>query len=64
MLSCFSRILLSATPWTKACQAPHGDSPARIHEWIVIKKKKKTFLLNTTKLFDFFLNQCKYLNTL
>ena len=34
----FSCVLLFATPWTTACQAPtvHGISQARILEWVAM----------------------------
>ena len=35
VLTCFSRVLLLATPWTVAYQAPpHGILQARILEWV------------------------------
>ena len=39
VLSCSSRVQLSATPWTVARQAPsslHGISQARILEWVAV----------------------------
>ena len=37
---CFSRVQPFVTPWTVACQAPHGILQARVSEWVAMPSSR------------------------